>query len=182
MSKHILDNLKIMYEAAASLKSTDALRKWLEKESKTKIIIDDNEDQPTWRFGSNLEPVVIRTIDLTASYNKLTDSEFFKFWFHSFHGLIPHEKEEALVTLSLLRGKYKEIFKKYPKYEILPYIRERLMKLSLTDNEIKTKLANVKNMKEYEWVGGEAHEIIISNNPAKYNKWHFQIFKKFDKL
>jgi hypothetical protein len=128
-----------------------------------------NED--TWAINSQLTPYVIVSPDTIKIIMQSSPDEREKMLFDSFYGLFPHEYDEAEVTIALCRGKVDQVLKKYPKYKIHPRFYERLKDVYLNDNEIYLSFNENPSIHDNHWIGGEAHEIIISDNPSSYYKF-----------
>src|SRR5271170_4740639 len=77
-----------------------------------------SDDVASWRWDAALNPVVVIDPKLIKNTKRLSVEDQEKYWLDSFFGLLPHEYNEANITLKLLRGEIEEVQSLFPKWNI----------------------------------------------------------------
>jgi len=139
-------------------------------------------DDAMWMWDSNLTPIVLLNKTIIETVFQQSSDFIEKYFNDPFLGLFPHEIEEANTTLLLMQFQLDVLKKKYPKFDVeedsdWSNSIKRLNLKQLSFIEIKQKFALKRNIGNYEFFGGVAHEMIISPDTKKYNDWINHCYK-----
>lgn len=148
--------------------SPDQFKKLMQSYSQYRYVIGRDD---SWAVDASLSPYAVITQDFIDQILTLDPELQHKTLFDSFYGFFPHEYDEANVTIALCRGKVDSVLAKYPHYEMSPKIYQKLKQTNLSDRDIYNAFSIHDKMTPYTYIGGEAHEIVISANPSAYNKF-----------
>ena len=151
------------------------------------------EDHPgkmedsVWHLDNNLKPVIhLSKTMVNHDYKTMSKEDFYKDYHHPFHGVIPHEHDEATVSLRLMKGEHEQVYKQYPKFKESKYSKnapQHLRGKSIegetrrqyppkTDSQFKHMAKhNPKLFDDYQSNhGGIAHYIITSPDSKGYDE------------
>ena len=177
----------------ASLETIATVKDILAKiKTKVKLVSDPAIPDASWELDKNLKVIVLLNKSFVTKINKLrlSDAMLNKIFLHKFVGIIPHEHDEAIVTLQLIRDD-RSFKTKYPKSRIPlvmpipPVLMASVDKIrsSSTPMEVLNEIRTNKP-KIYERLlnhfGGIAHDIIISDNPSLYDKFYGETWDLID--
>lgn len=150
---------------------------------------NSKKNDATWHHDHDLKPVIhLDKTEVNHHYKTLSKEKFHKDYHHPFFGVVPHERDEANVTLKLMKGEHKEVHKDYPKYKESKmakhiggtYDEGVRKKFPPRTHEQFKDLSHLwpEKFRDYgEYHGGVAHEIITSPDPKGYWK-HLNEFGK----
>lgn len=168
----------------ASLETTATVKDILAKAKvKYKLVSDPDVPDASWELDENLNPIVLLNKTwVNLNKLKLSKAKLDKIFFDKFVGVIPHEIDEATVALQLIYGD-NSYRKKYPKAERVrledtPLNLRYSISIIRSSDDPKGELKKIRANKPkiYERLlnhfGGTAHDIIISDNPALYDKFY----------
>ena len=151
---------------------TQLLKNYIKQKTNSIFEIVTDIQQCTWGLTTDLEPIVyIEKEFLFKVHSENVKTLFDIIMFDPFYGVIPHEVEEANITIEICRGGIDRVLQKYPRYFMTHSMYQDLKQLSLKDYQIYDNFASPDKISRYEYVAGEAHEIIISPDPSGYNNF-----------
>lgn len=140
-------------------------------------------DVGSWTLNDDLHPVALIDPRMAErSFEVFDDAELYKFYADPFFGLVPHEHDEALVFIDLVRGIKEPLREKYPKSKKY-VIASDWKSIGMIENpEQRIRSVIGQDVAEWDAAGIDddcmlismqmiAHKIIISENQNAYYNW-----------
>ena len=146
-----------------------------EKDDKPEdVFFDDKVDQPNWTIDDKGKvKVLYPKKEWDGAKANLSKKDYEKYLNDPFFGVLPHERNEARLSMMILNHKFDEVKKEFPSFKLDKSMLRVIQRMFPEPVNMKKFLASDENEREHllNAAGGIAHELLVSKDPKGYYDW-----------